>query len=109
MKTSKETIIEVLLKLLHEKSFEELKVKEIVQKAKISRSTFYLHFADKYELMEEVRRELNDRFFYRFTNKDSSSGKSQSLYIYVSILLNIALFMKWSLKIQMLCVSYPTN
>lgn len=62
LKIVKETIIEAFLQLLHEKSFEELSVKEIIQKAGFSRSTFYLHFADKYELMEDVRRSLNGRF-----------------------------------------------
>lgn len=75
MKTAKETIIEEFLKLLNEKSFEELTVKEIVQKARISRSTFYLHFADKYALMEEVRRELNDRFLSFYQHGQSNWEK----------------------------------
>lgn len=40
MKIGKETIIEAFLQLLHKKSFEELSVKEIIQKAGFSRSTF---------------------------------------------------------------------
>jgi AcrR family transcriptional regulator len=62
METAKETVVEAFLQLLYEKSFETMSVKEIVRKAGISRSTFYLHFADKFELMEDVRRMLNGRF-----------------------------------------------
>lgn len=67
METAKETIMQAFLKLLFERSLEELSVKVIVQEAGISRSTFYLHFSDKYELIEEVRRKLNNRLlsFYQ--------------------------------------------
>ncbi|MGE7090553.1 TetR/AcrR family transcriptional regulator [Lysinibacillus sp. NPDC048646] len=81
MKTAKETIIEVFLKLLNEKNFEELTVKEIVQKARISRSTFYLHFADKYELMEEVRKTLNDRFLSFYQHGQSNWEKPIPLHL----------------------------
>ncbi|MGE7781757.1 TetR/AcrR family transcriptional regulator [Peribacillus sp. NPDC097264] len=80
METAKESIVAAYLQLLFEKSFEELAVKEIVQKAGISRSTFYLHFADKYELMDEVRRKLNDRFL-SFYEMDYQWGKPITLHL----------------------------
>lgn len=43
-------LYESLVKLLEEKTFEEIKVSDICQKALINRSTFYSHFNDKYEL-----------------------------------------------------------
>lgn len=67
MKPAKQQIIDAFLHLLIDKDFDELSVKDIVQQAAISRSTFYLHFADKYELMGEVRRMLNDRFLSFYT------------------------------------------
>ena len=80
METTKEPIVAAYLQLLFEKSLEELTVKEIVQKAGISRSTFYLHFADKYELMDEVRRKLNDRFL-SFYEMDYQWGKPITLHL----------------------------
>lgn len=67
LKTAKETIIDTFLQLLNEKNFQELSVKEIVQRASNSRSTFYLHFSDKYALMDNVRWTLNEQFlsFYK--------------------------------------------
>jgi AcrR family transcriptional regulator len=53
MSNANVTIIEAFLKLLGKKGFDELSVKEIINKAGFSRSTFYLHFVDKFELMEE--------------------------------------------------------
>ena len=81
LKIGKETIIEAFLQLLHDKSFEELSVKEIIQKAGFSRSTFYLHFADKYELMEEVRRTLNGRFLSFYEMNFNSWGKPMTLHL----------------------------
>ena len=81
MKLGKETIIEAFLALLYEKSLEELSVKEIIQKAGFTRSTFYLHFADKYELMEEVRRRLNDRFLSFYEMEFNQWGKPMTLHL----------------------------
>ena len=70
MVTAKESIIKAFLQLIDKKSLQEISVKEIVRKADISRSTFYLHFIDKYDLMEHVRKTLNDQFL-SFYKKDS--------------------------------------
>ena len=42
------------LELVKEKDFESISVTDISQKATINRSTFYSHFVDKYELLEEL-------------------------------------------------------
>ena len=81
LKIGKETIIEAFLQLLREKSFEELSVKEIIHKAGFSRSTFYLHFADKYELMEDVRRTLNGRFLSFYELDFNQWGKPMTLHL----------------------------
>ena len=81
LKIANEIIFEVFLELLHEKSFKDLSVKEIVHKAGVSRSTFYLHFADKYELMEEVRRTLNDRLLSFYQEESSQREKPITFYL----------------------------
>lgn len=67
LETTKETIRFALLELLNTNNFKDLTVKEIAYAANISRSTFYLYYVDKYDLMDDVRRLLNDRFlsFYQ--------------------------------------------
>lgn len=62
MQTAREMIIESFLELLANQHFDEISVKDIVQKAEVSRSTFYLHFTDKYQLMTDVRTKLNNQF-----------------------------------------------
>jgi len=81
LKTAKETIIQAFLNLLDKKAFEDLSVKEIVQKAAISRSTFYLHFADKFELLEYVRRKLNDTFLSFYQQSSANREKPITLYL----------------------------
>ncbi len=40
-------------KLLKEKSFDKININEISELADINRSTFYLHYIDKYELLDD--------------------------------------------------------
>lgn len=44
-------LIASLIRLLREKSFEELSVSEICDNAQVHRATFYKHFNDKYEFL----------------------------------------------------------
>lgn len=51
---TKQQIHEAFFSLLHEKGFEGTTVTGICARAEISRGTFYLHYVDKYELLDEV-------------------------------------------------------
>lgn len=51
---TKKNLYESLLFLMGERSFEEIKVSEICEKAIINRSTFYAHFEDKYALLSSL-------------------------------------------------------
>jgi AcrR family transcriptional regulator len=51
---TKQQIHEAFFDLLREKSFEKTTVTGICTRAEISRGTFYLHYVDKYELLDEV-------------------------------------------------------
>ncbi len=42
-------LIDAMLKLLKEKSFEDITVNELCERAIVGRGTFYKHFSDKYE------------------------------------------------------------
>ena len=42
---------DALVSLIHEKSYESISVKEILDRANVGRSTFYMHFRDKDELL----------------------------------------------------------
>jgi AcrR family transcriptional regulator len=42
---------EALVSLIHEKNYDAIVVKEILDRANVGRSTFYTHFRDKDELL----------------------------------------------------------
>lgn len=51
---TRKNLYESLLYLLKEKTFEQIKVSDICEKAMINRSTFYAHYNDKYELFADL-------------------------------------------------------
>lgn len=57
-----------IIKIVEYEKFIDLTVKEIAHAANISRSTFYLYYVNKYDLMlmDDVRRLLNDRFLVKY-------------------------------------------
>ncbi len=52
-----------LIALLEEKDFEYITVKEICERADVNRSTFYLHYENTTELLEETTQYILDRHF----------------------------------------------
>lgn len=52
-------IRDVFVRLLETVDFEKVTVKMICEKASVNRSTFYAHFHDLYELLEQVENSLN--------------------------------------------------
>ena len=57
---------EALIALLEKKDFEYISVKEICEAADVNRSTFYLHYENTRDLLEESIRYMNDRFLSYF-------------------------------------------
>jgi len=55
---TKNALYNSLLELMKEKTFEEIKVSDICNKALINRSTFYSHYEDKYELLSDCINDL---------------------------------------------------
>ena len=59
---TKKMIRETFLDLLKEKPLSKITVKEICEKAQINRGTFYKHYYDTYDLMEQLEDEAIDNF-----------------------------------------------
>lgn len=49
-----------LLTLIRERGFDALTVQDIADRATLNRATFYLHYADKYDLLTQIVRETLD-------------------------------------------------
>lgn len=74
---------EALVSLLQEKSYDYITVKDICAKAKVSRSTFYLHYLDMNDLLEEVIQEMNNSFKETFNNNIDNilNSSNDNLYL----------------------------
>ena len=55
-----------LLSLLEKKSFEYITIREICETAGVNRSTFYLHYENTCDLLEEATRYVIDKFISYF-------------------------------------------
>ena len=49
---------DALLELIEEKGFDGITIKDLTEKAGLNRGTFYLHYRDKYDLMEKVQEDI---------------------------------------------------
>ncbi len=54
---------EALLDLIEERGFDALTVSEIIQQAMVSRTAFYRHYQDKYDLVEQIFEEALSTLF----------------------------------------------
>ena len=85
---TKKALYEAFLMLLKEKTFEDLKVSDICNKALVNRSTFYSHFNDKYELLSgflsDMEQNLSDEL-----NKNTHTDNLKEYYMkMIELLLN---------------------
>lgn len=67
---TRQLLFDAFRSMLAEKSFEEITVQDIAERATVNRATFYAHFADKYALGDTLMREG----FTRILQKRLSDG-----------------------------------
>ena len=73
-------IKDALITLLEKKRFEEITIQEISNLADVNRSTFYTHFIDKYDLLDNMENEKIDeiRSFLESSKNDDELKISES-------------------------------
>ena len=57
---TKQLIQKSLVEIMEKKPFESITVGDISKVAQINRGTFYLHYVDKYDLLEQIEQQLFD-------------------------------------------------
>ncbi len=60
MRSAREAIKKAMIGLLSEKSFENISIKEISEKAGVHRSTFYAYYACKHDVLVEIEQDIVD-------------------------------------------------
>ncbi len=58
VRKTKQALRQGLAELLREKPIRDIKVRELVERVDVSRGTFYLHYRDLYDLLEQVEAEM---------------------------------------------------
>lgn len=51
---SQEAIKKAVIELMSEKNFDEITIQDISDRANVSRGTIYLHYLDKYDLLDKL-------------------------------------------------------
>ena len=77
---TKEILARTLFDLLENKPFSKITVNELCEKSDIVRSTFYLHFRDKYELLSYCL----DQIFYNIFEADANEELVEMFYQFIS-------------------------
>lgn len=68
---TKRMIRTALSELIEEKGFNEISITDLTSRADINRGTFYLHYTDKYDLLEQVENEILTEIKEETKNIDS--------------------------------------
>lgn len=112
-------LFDSLISLLSEKSFEDIRISDICDKAMIHRTTFYKHFEDKYQLLDSLLRQLihdfeekslqytatnNQRQYYTNLFRLLLEHMSENRKMYSIGLLNNGSAMKLLQKIVLQCI-----
>lgn len=84
-------LTEAFLQLMSEKHFEDITINELCERAMIRRTTFYKHFADKYEFFRFFVGRLQTD--YDAINPASADYKDSQAF-YVSIIRHLLVFFK---------------
>ena len=66
---------EALITILEKKDFEYITIKEICDEAGVNRSTFYLHYENTYDLLQETARYILDKHFAYYSADTQSITK----------------------------------
>ncbi|MGT2749458.1 TetR/AcrR family transcriptional regulator [Streptococcus orisasini] len=66
--------------LLENSNFDDITIRKITEKAHINRSTFYLHYQDKYDLVNKLAHEVTGNFKdYLLTNSVNNKSLRENL------------------------------
>ena len=63
IQTTKKLLRDALMSLLTEKPLRSITVKELCEHARLNRGTFYAHYADVYDLLEQIESEMKAEYF----------------------------------------------
>ena len=75
---TKKALLDALVICLEDQDFNDITTIRLVQTAGISRSSFYTHYKDKYEMIDSYQKELFHKLEYIF---DKYEGKKEGAFL----------------------------
>ena len=82
VKYTKSVIKESLFQLLETKSLQQVTVKELCELADINRGTFYSHYSDIHNLVEQLEEDLREKSKQMLDFADLQNFDWQDIYAY---------------------------
>lgn len=79
---TKKSLTEALIHLILEKGYEKVTIQNIIDKANVGRSTFYIHYESKEQLLLDGHNNLDVKMF--FSEKDGAEIKFENLFNHIA-------------------------
>lgn len=86
---TKRAIRDAFFKLVEEKGFDHITVKDITDEAMISRNTFYLHYSDKFDLLNKICGKMMRKAFLAVAKEVKTQELSFNVECAVRIVLTV--------------------
>ena len=81
--STKEDIKEALIQLLSEERFETISISKLCKRAGINRGTFYLHYQDKYQMIDSLKSDILSQLYSFFEEEGEYSKRFMIAKFYV--------------------------
>ena len=81
---TKKILKDSLMELMKEKPISKISIKEICDLSEMSRSTFYLHYQDQFELLADIEKEVLENTEKALGNLDNAFGTPDSIEVYLN-------------------------
>lgn len=75
---TKKALLDAMVKLLSTESFDDITTKKLAETARISRSSFYTHYKDKYEMIDSYQQILSHKLEFVF---EKDSGNREQIFL----------------------------
>ena len=90
---TKKNLKDTFIEMLSVKSFEQITVKELCEKSRTSRITFYTHYDDKYDLVDDISEDMIKMAQEEYQNLQKKNNPSKDSVIsycnFLDCILNI--------------------
>lgn len=85
---TKKVLFDTLFKLMKQKNFDKIKISDICDEALINRSTFYAHYEDKYELLDDFIEDLKISLLKDLEDNRNNVSSKEYIMKLLSILMD---------------------